>query len=307
MDMGTIKLGRNNTMINKGFIYFILFFYCSLKFYSLEYTNSLASFSLNVPEEVLEIKNIYKQKNKGFYIQIDIKKDDEVLGGVGKFEEIKKSINNNLPPDIPNIPSIFIKYLEIERKKICIDFNMGFGPEDNFISKRMTFIYEDKLVSINLFYCYDLYDNVGKNKVINLIDYYQKKKIKKIANDKEIIEIMNELEDDIINKNKVNKDSVEIPNELIILYKNFDKLIKTLRFKIKLLKYESTINNLRFRDLPSKNSEIIRLLNQNEKLEILEFGNEETINNVKGNWVKVRTEKGEIGWCFDAYLEELKE
>jgi len=35
-------------------------------------------------------------------------------------------------------------------------------------------------------------------------------------------------------------------------------------------------------------------------------GKEETINGVKGSWVKVRTESGDTGWCFDAYLEEVK-
>jgi hypothetical protein len=30
------------------------------------------------------------------------------------------------------------------------------------------------------------------------------------------------------------------------------------------------------------------------------------INEIKGFWIKVKTEKGEVGWCFDAYLEEIK-
>jgi hypothetical protein len=28
--------------------------------------------------------------------------------------------------------------------------------------------------------------------------------------------------------------------------------------------------------------------------------------NIKYDRVKVKTEKGEVGWCFDAYLEEVK-
>jgi hypothetical protein len=53
------------------------------------------------------------------------------------------------------------------------------------------------------------------------------------------------------------------------------------------------------------NAKSIRLLDKNEKLYILKKGNEETIEGVKGNWVKVLTEKSEIGRCFDAYLEKV--
>ena len=35
-------------------------------------------------------------------------------------------------------------------------------------------------------------------------------------------------------------------------------------------------------------------------------GNTEKINDVTDTWFKVKTEKGEVGWCFDAYLEEIK-
>ncbi|MBN2572696.1 MAG: SH3 domain-containing protein [Ignavibacteriales bacterium] len=70
--------------------------------------------------------------------------------------------------------------------------------------------------------------------------------------------------------------------------------------------YEPSINSLRFRESPSLYGKIIRNLNKCEKLELIEKGKEETINGVKGSWVKVKTEKGEVGWCFDAYLEEVK-
>lgn len=63
-----------------------------------------------------------------------------------------------------------------------------------------------------------------------------------------------------------------------------------------------TIRNLRFRKSP-KNGKFIRLLDKSEKLELLEKGDTETIGGAEGTWVKVKTEQGEIGWCFDAYLE----
>jgi hypothetical protein len=71
--------------------------------------------------------------------------------------------------------------------------------------------------------------------------------------------------------------------------------------------YTPTIDNLRFREGPSVDSRVIRMFNENEKLMILEKGKTESINNVTGTWVKVKTEKNEIGWCFDAYLMPYEE
>ena len=73
------------------------------------------------------------------------------------------------------------------------------------------------------------------------------------------------------------------------------------------INYVSIVSNLRFRETPTLDGKFIRFLNKDETLELLEKGKEETINKVKGTWVKVKTEKGEIGWCFDAYLEEVKD
>jgi len=77
-----------------------------------------------------------------------------------------------------------------------------------------------------------------------------------------------------------------------------------------LLKYSKnvtpSISNLRFRETPDLKGKFIRSLIKGEKLELIEKGKSETIDGVKGVWVKVKTEKGEIGWCFDAYLEEVK-
>ena len=70
--------------------------------------------------------------------------------------------------------------------------------------------------------------------------------------------------------------------------------------------YTPTVNNLRFRVSPDLKGKFIRSLNKGEKLELIEKGKAETIQGTKGTWVKVRTEKGEEGWCFDAYLEEVK-
>jgi len=110
--------------------------------------------------------------------------------------------------------------------------------------------------------------------------------------------------------NKVDKVTTN-KDELDIIFKN--KSIKKFTYSELILlnnleKYlKPVIDSLRFRKYPSTEGKFIRNLKKGEKLELLEIGMEETINGVKGNWVKVKTEKGEIGWCFDAYLEEVKQ
>jgi hypothetical protein len=67
--------------------------------------------------------------------------------------------------------------------------------------------------------------------------------------------------------------------------------------------YKTKISNLRLRSEPSANGKILRMLDKDEKILILKKGKQETIEGVKGNWVKVLTNKNDIGWCFDSYLE----
>jgi hypothetical protein len=65
-------------------------------------------------------------------------------------------------------------------------------------------------------------------------------------------------------------------------------------------------DNLRLRVSPNINAIIYRLLVKGDRLNLLKKGKNETIEGINGTWVQVRTEKGEVGWCFDAYLEEIK-
>jgi hypothetical protein len=67
--------------------------------------------------------------------------------------------------------------------------------------------------------------------------------------------------------------------------------------------YSPKIATLRFREEPSLNGKFIRLLDKTEKLLILQKGKEEIIEGVNGNWVKVQTEKYEIGWRFMHFLK----
>ncbi len=91
--------------------------------------------------------------------------------------------------------------------------------------------------------------------------------------------------------------------EIVRLYDYANIIEKSLKLYGKT--YTPKITNLIFREKPDKNSKAIRIFNIDEKLELIETGKSETINGVKGNWIKVKTEKGEIGWCFDAYLKEV--
>jgi hypothetical protein len=68
---------------------------------------------------------------------------------------------------------------------------------------------------------------------------------------------------------------------------------------------QTSVNNLRLRSEPSLKSKVIFSLPKNEWVRIIEYGDKETIDGVTGKWVKVFT-KQFVGWCFDAYLEELK-
>jgi len=63
-----------------------------------------------------------------------------------------------------------------------------------------------------------------------------------------------------------------------------------------------TIDNLNFRENQFIKSRVIRKLSYREKIKILDVGQYEIIDNLFGYWVKCRTQKGEIGWCFSAYL-----
>ena len=65
--------------------------------------------------------------------------------------------------------------------------------------------------------------------------------------------------------------------------------------------HQTTVN-LRIRESYTTTAKIITTLPQGTKVEVLEKGKADTINGIKGNWVKVKSESGFEGWCFDGYL-----
>ena len=54
----------------------------------------------------------------------------------------------------------------------------------------------------------------------------------------------------------------------------------------------------------SKN--IVCNLKKGQKLEYLESGKSEIIEDREGRWIKLKTDKDEIGWCVDIFFEEVK-
>jgi len=81
---------------------------------------------------------------------------------------------------------------------------------------------------------------------------------------------------------------------------DFYEVVKSFSFIYHLTK----VNNLRLRKGSNLKSEIIKHMKLNERVEIIEIGKKEIIDNIEGNWVKVMTEYGETGWCFGGYLKK---
>jgi hypothetical protein len=65
-------------------------------------------------------------------------------------------------------------------------------------------------------------------------------------------------------------------------------------------------DNLNLMEKPELKSKVVKVLKKYYVLYALEKGKNETINGVKGNWIKVQTDDGFIGWVFDGDVNELK-
>ena len=109
--------------------------------------------------------------------------------------------------------------------------------------------------------------------------------------------------------NLIKSKSKKAPKELVKLEAYFEEIIKTLELfepDNSITLYSPTVKKLSFREAATLDAKRIRMLEKGEKLELLEKGKTETIGDATGTWVKVKTEKGETGWCFDAYLKRIK-
>jgi hypothetical protein len=94
--------------------------------------------------------------------------------------------------------------------------------------------------------------------------------------------------------------------ELPLLSNDYGKDIIYTKTDGPVIKYfKPKVANLRMRSEASSKGKVIRTLTKEDKVLILEKGEKETIEGVKGIWMRVLSDKNEIGWCFDAYLESL--
>ena len=62
------------------------------------------------------------------------------------------------------------------------------------------------------------------------------------------------------------------------------------------------MENLRLRTRGSLSSGIIRTIERDEWVTVLEEGNEETVDGLTSIWVKVKLNNNTEGWCFGGYL-----
>lgn len=68
------------------------------------------------------------------------------------------------------------------------------------------------------------------------------------------------------------------------------------------------VSKLKARSYPSLTAPVVKLLNVNTKLEIIEVNdNFETIDNIESHWIKVRISDGENGWVFGGYTQNYDE
>jgi hypothetical protein len=66
-----------------------------------------------------------------------------------------------------------------------------------------------------------------------------------------------------------------------------------------------TTESLRLREKATAASPTVAILNKGFIIQVLETGENATIDGVTAPWVKVATTDGTIGWCFSGYLKKL--
>jgi LPXTG-motif cell wall-anchored protein len=67
----------------------------------------------------------------------------------------------------------------------------------------------------------------------------------------------------------------------------------------------TAVSNLRLREKPTADANVLAGISEKSGMKILEQGPEETIDGITAPWVKVLLKDGKQGWCFSGYLEAL--
>ena len=88
--------------------------------------------------------------------------------------------------------------------------------------------------------------------------------------------------------------------------------------RLQLYKYMEVTENLRLRTPKHDGRKVITVLNAGTKVKIIDINEEETIDGITSNWVKIEVQRnstdkdgneikyGVVGWCFGGYLKESK-
>ena len=186
--------------------------------------------------------------------------------------------------NVPEVNQRYIKGLEIKRKNYFISFVIDY-------SDYPTYSIPDR---------YPEYFERIEEEV--LVKNGKKRKVQYNPTWKEPIE-----KNYIEFYNLIKKKNKKAPQELVKLWEYFDVILNSLELFEPAKYVTPTVKKLSLRKDATTGSERIRVVTKGEKLEVLDDINPpELIGGDYGFWVKVKTSKGEIGWCFDAYLEEVK-
>jgi hypothetical protein len=226
----------------------------------------------------------YKNNTINMFIYLKVKEgvNEEDLKKLVGIEKIKTRKNSFGIGDIDRIftlkkQTIIIQNKDVEIRKYISEW--GSDISRDILAYKIE-LFNNKYFNNCIIEFYNVWPQNDVKLPNNFDLYYVEKEIKKGNIKAEVYKL---IDDSIIN---------------IIFSNNIEYL--------NIKKYRVIIDRLRFRESFNSESKIIRVLSKNEKVLFLEKGKEDLINGVKGNWIKVKTETGEIGWCFDGYLEEIK-
>lgn len=265
----------------------------------------------------------YEFRFKEYDYEIDMTKYDSKYliteYGEDYYNKVKNNIENNdeFERFPPGEPIIFIKNDKANGINYQSVYLTGFYDYDGMIGLRLIFFKDTIPFSISIYhYCDEprffngkLYEEDKNNlrlRVNSIIDSYEKKIDKKDKNRASTL-ALNQISDEINLIIEGKKANNLFPEQLIYLFTVYNKIVSTLNFSEPTIKYKTKVCNTILRENQSINGKMINKIEKNKVLKLISFGKYDFVDKIDGIWVKVETEKGEIGWCFDAYLGEIKE
>jgi hypothetical protein len=215
------------------------------------------------------------------------------------FAKLKTSLMKNDPienyfPYILHVGMYESEFGSIQRTKLLNGFKKSkYNLQFSELNKLNDDIFYFKI------YGYYLFDDKKINLPITIFIQRIKNSIYSKINDKYEIAFMldtrREISDDEIKKSSF----ISISYEQEILYGIIEHNNNYKSYN----NQKVLVDNLRLRDNYNlNNSNIIKNLKKDEIVTILEVGKYDVINNIPGEWLKIKTSDNIEGWCFGAYL-----